>query len=106
MQPGSRGPSPAAVPGHLPDIPRRSAALRDSEIARMAFRVQLLMRRGFPEYHAERWADVLVSRDRARDDRRLCAECAHLSSAWACRQGQAVVTDRLQRCQAFDWSKP
>lgn len=106
MQPGTRGPCPAAVPGYLPPVAPPRPALNDREIARMQFRRDLLQLRGFPPAYAERWADVLHHRDWTGEDRHLCAECWHLRADWTCREHRHVVVDRLQRCESFVWQTP
>lgn len=106
MIPGSRGPCRPDFLGHLPPPAPKRPALTEREIARMAYRVELLKLRGYPEQHAERWADVLQERDWSRGDRRLCAECAHLRGDWTCSKGGSVVPSQLQRCETFTWSRP
>ncbi len=95
-----------AVPGYMPAPAPLRPPLTDREISRMQFRVALLQRRGFQELHAERWADVLQHRDTDRDDRRLCAECRHVTRSWGCRRGGTVVVDLLQRCHRFQLETP
>lgn len=89
---------PALSPDHAP--------ASDREQARKAFRVWLFEQHGWTPRRAAAWADVLMVRDRQRDDRRLCVECANLSSKWDCRKGGPVLADQLQRCGTFDWRKP
>lgn len=84
----------------------------------MDFRMRLLMRRGWPIAKAEAWVDKLLARDRDRDDRRACIECAHLMRTGGCSQMQRgrirgasthhsnhPITDILMRCEAFAWQK-
>jgi hypothetical protein len=97
-------------------------ALNDKQIARMQFRLDLFARRGFSEAAAEALAERLAQRDHDRDDRRMCAECAHLQDGGTCfaaargwipnttrhddwRQHTPVRT-LLQRCEAFTFSTP
>lgn len=98
----------------------------DAEIRRFEFRVGLFKRRGLDEKRAELLADSLVGRDRDRDDRRLCLECAGLQKPLPARNGWPAsppacgpasrakvgprrvepVLDVLQRCLHFTWVKP
>ena len=50
---------------------------------------------------ADRVAEMLLHRDRAGDDRRLCIECAHAGPGWRCAKREAFMVDQLQRCPAF-----
>lgn len=98
------------------------AALDDRQIARMAFRIGLFMRRGIAEADAELLADRLHDRDTDRDSRHVCAECRHPTAdhptygrgCFAARQGWIKGASRnlgplmttLQRCTAFEWQVP
>ena len=104
--PGGRGPVPPTVPGYLPPPAPTRPALTEREMGRMRFRIDLFQSRGFPQQHAERWADVLQHRDWTRDDRRMCTECCHLKADWSCRENGVVAVDRLQRCELFGWEMP
>lgn len=92
-------------------------ALTDRGIARMAWRISMLQRRGLTEAQAERTADMLADRDASGDDRRLCLECKNLQRSGGClgaQQGRIPntlrrhepVRDILQRCEAFEWQTP
>jgi hypothetical protein len=103
-------------------------ALTDRQLGRMSFRLDLLQRRGFTEAEAEALADRLAQRDYDRDDRRMCAECAHLQERGTCfvaglrrtdeRTGKSTgglpntaryftpIRTLLQRCEAFSFAKP
>ena len=79
----------------------------------------LLDAKGLGLADAEVLADKLAQRDRSVDDRRLCAECAHLAghaaTSWSCRNWQqagvairskdaqlpADLVRQLQRCEGF-----
>lgn len=50
---------------------------------------------------ADRLAELLVHRDRDRDDRALCIECSRASGGWRCSARQAFLLDQLQRCPSF-----
>lgn len=94
----------------------------DREINRFNFRVALFMRRGMTQGHAETMADRLYERDFERDDRRICAECKHVTAdhpkygrgCFAARQGWikgaskhlSPILDLLQRCEAFEFVTP
>lgn len=91
---------------HLPPPAPHRPALTTRGINRMQLRVELMQRRGSPELHAERWADVLHQRDLDSDDRRMCVECAHLRHDWSCTKRGIVVVDLLQRCEKFGWQTP
>jgi len=95
--------------------------MNDREISRMEFRIGLFRRRGWQLQRAERFADVLLVRDREHSDQRACIECAHLQRGFqgslpcfAAAQGWVKsascrlepVTDVLQRCERFEWAKP
>lgn len=92
-------------------------SMNDREIGRMEFRIGLMRRRGWPLQRAERFADVLLARDREHSDQRACIECAHLQRAGTCfaaQQGWIANADRrlepvndvLARCANFQWAKP
>ena len=51
---------------------------------------------------ADQLTEILASRDRRLDDRRLCVECAHAGPRWHCRKKQGFLTDVLQRCKHFE----
>ena len=105
--------------------------MTDREASRRAFRVGLFERRlrsldkayertptSSPLDRAERLADLVLERDRQRDDRRLCIECAGLQRTGYCqaagrgRLGPSTstrhqpVADVLFRCPQFTWSVP
>ena len=94
----------------------RSTAMNTVEIDTFTARLARFTDKGLPLTHAEKLADRLVTRDRERDDRRLCLECAHLAwsghcSNWraagaAIRVGNArvpvVLFDQLQHCAGFN----
>lgn len=87
-----------------PELPQPMNA---REIKRWLFRAQMFQRHHqWPEDRAEQWADTLLRRDRAGDDRRLCAECANLLSQWRCAQRGPVLAETLQRCPTFKWETP
>jgi hypothetical protein len=78
-------------------------------------RLSLFTDRGLDMDDAEAMVERLASRDRERDDRRLCLECLHLSgasSARRCSQWQALgihspaipadLATILQRCSEFN----
>ena len=46
-------------------------------------------------------AEKLVNRDRDRDDRRLCVECAHAGPGWRCNRNAGFMLEQLQRCNQF-----
>lgn len=90
--------------------------------ARHDFRVGLFQRRGLSVEAASTLADRLVERDADRDDRRVCAECAHVTAdhpkygrgCFAARQGWihgaskhlSPILNLLQRCEGFKFSTP
>ena len=88
-------------------------AWTDGDIARFLDRRARLLRWGWAEAEAEKLAERLAVRDRERDGRRMCLECAHLQRAggWRCGQwkqagigGAALPADLvqlLQRCEGF-----
>ena len=90
---------------------RKSESVSDIETARLA----LFTDRGLSLNDAQISVGRLRTRDRERDDRRLCLECRHLSGGpggWQCSQWRmlnvrstAVPADLalllLQRCKAF-----
>lgn len=71
----------------------------------MAFRIQLLMRRGLEERDAEAMADRLADRDHEQDDRRDCLECSNLRGMNCAVRGP-VLRGTLQRCPTFNWEVP
>lgn len=85
----------------------------DREIFRFQFREGLFIRRGFEPERAERAAESLVYRDRNRDDRRMCVECAYWQRSHPSRNAVCahtridVLPDTLQRCGLpFAWQTP
>jgi len=91
-----------------------TVAMNTSEIAAFNGRSHIFTERGLAQQLAEELADALVTRDRQRDDRRLCLECSHLRGgdrSWTCSNGhlaglgtshipgEQVV--QLQRCNGF-----
>lgn len=91
-----------------------TSAMNTSEITAFNGRYHLFVERGLAKQLAEELADALVTRDRQRDDRRLCLECSHLRGSdrsWSCCHGhlaglgtshipgEQVV--QLQRCNGF-----
>lgn len=79
----------------------------DREIARFTFRAALFRRRGLPPAAADRTAERLVERDRDRDERRLCIECAHRQQSRTCFLGLPMTpSDLLARCPSFEFQKP
>ena len=86
----------------------------DVEIRRFQTRVVIFKRRGQSEREAEQLAERLLSRDRDRDDRRMCIECANLRRGGGClaaSRGRIPGADRrlapvqtvLARCEQFEW---
>lgn len=65
----------------------------DRETARFTFRDALFKRRGCSPAEAETLADQLATRDRDRDDRRLCLECSHLQRDGGCFQARQGLLD-------------
>lgn len=99
----------------------------ERDIARFQARVPMFMRRGVTEARAEQIAERLVLRDRERDDRRMCIECAGLQRPLRPMDGRPTpcprcgpaarglikgprlvepVIDLLQRCPHFSFAKP
>lgn len=89
-------------------------AMNTAEIDTFMSRVHLFTKLGISLAEAESTADSLVKRDRQKDDRRLCLECAHLrhsTGAWRCGQWKAADaphpelssqwSKQPQRCGAF-----
>lgn len=86
-----------------------------SENGMLAARLALFTGRGMSMEDAEARAVRMESRDRERDDRRLCLECLHLSGGaggWRCSQWRKrqcngpdipgdLVTVVLHRCAGF-----
>lgn len=54
---------------------------------------------GYP--NAKSRAEMLLHRDRAIDDLRLCIECLHAGTGWRCLRREAFMLDKLQRCPSF-----
>jgi hypothetical protein len=113
--PGS--PTHEAAPATAWDSDRwcwpNSPAMNTREIDTFTARLALFTDKGESLDDAERLADRLVIRDRERDNRRLCLECAHLQGygRWRCGNWQAADVARqglagdlvlmLQRCRGF-----
>jgi hypothetical protein len=76
------------------------------EIGRFLFREGLFRRRGMSAADAERVADRLAGRDQDRDDRRICAECAHFQQSRTCFKQLPTSFIQLIRCEGFAWQKP
>jgi hypothetical protein len=101
----------AGFVGGRQTLPRKSESGSDIETARLA----LFTDRGLSLNDAQISVGRLRTRDRERDDRRLCLECRYLSGgpgAWQCSQWQMLnvrspalpadlVLLLLQRCKAF-----
>jgi len=93
-----------------------SQAMTSAEVERMQARLALFTARWLTASEAEALAARLVIRHREDDDRRCCAECAHLSraSTWRCARARAAglndaglpsdLVAQLQRCRAFQQS--
>jgi len=105
--------------------------MTEREASRYAFRVGLFERRlrsldtayqrtpsSSPTERAERMADLVLERDRQRDDCRICLECKNLQRTGYCQAaGRGLlgsststrhqpVADVLFRCPQFAWSVP
>ena len=95
-----------------------SSAMNERELDTFTLRLETFTSKGLRLHEAEAQADVLVQRDRAADDRRLCLECIHLHGSTGRRRcGNGVVADiglraadallpsdltrQLQRCAGF-----
>ena len=91
----------------------------DAEQRRFDFRAAMFQRRGLGERDVLALAEQLLQRDRQRDDRRVCIECAHMQRSGHCmavKQGRmqvacpadqfTVMPQLLQRCTAFRWATP
>jgi hypothetical protein len=87
-----------------------AVAWTDADIARFLDRRTRLMRWGWAESDAENLAERLVTRDRERDDRVSCAECAHYRPGDCGNHRRAVLHSpdlgrdllaTLQRCPGF-----
>lgn len=99
-----------------------SEAMNGREIDTFTGRLARFTDKGLILADAEQQADRLLIRDRDRDDRSLCLECAHLHGAghWRCgnRHRAEVATQlkdahlpgalvlTLQRCPGFGGSTP
>ena len=97
-----------------------STAMNTAEIDRFTARLARFTDRGVILSEAERLADLLVIRDRERDDRALCLECTHLQRAGRCGNWQAAgvairardafmpveLVRQLQRCDGFTGALP
>jgi hypothetical protein len=87
-----------------------AVAWTDGDIARFIDRRARLLRWGWAELDAEMLAERLVKRDRERDDRVSCAECAHYRPG-RCGNHQRAglhgvdagrdLVSMLQRCPGF-----
>lgn len=75
-------------------------AWTDAEIATFEKRQARTSWLGYGD-RADRAADMLLHRDRERDDRSLCIECAHARPGSRCAKREAFMVDQLQRCPAF-----
>ena len=96
-----------------------SEAMTGSEIDTFTARVIRFAAKGVIHTDGEALADKLVTRDREKDDRRLCLECSHLAgygaTSWRCGNWQAAkvahraldsklsadLVMQLQRCDGF-----
>ncbi|NVO05673.1 MAG: hypothetical protein HXX19_06910 [Rhodoferax sp.] len=90
-------------------------AMNTAEIDRFTARLARFTGRGVIQGDAECLADRLVTRDREKDDRALCLECAHLQRGGCCgnwQQSGVAIRARdalldtefmhlLQRCDGF-----
>jgi hypothetical protein len=79
-------------------LPPDAAAAVESE--RHAVRRARIIWMGYVEV-ADHLVEILTSRDRRLDDRRLCVECANSGPRWHCRKKQGFLIDVLQRCKYF-----
>jgi hypothetical protein len=91
-----------------------SPAMNGQEIDLFLSRLAHFTDKGWKLVEAEQLADKLLSRDREKDDRRLCLECSHLKGIhrWRCgnwRQADMAVqvltadlVPMLQRCRGFN----
>lgn len=105
-------------------MPVHRPAWGDAAIERFQWRVALFQRRGEAPEAAEALADRLDLRDRERDDRGCCLECARMQHSrdpgrtdgcLAAREGwlgpgvdRRLIPLRrvLQRCPGLDYIKP
>jgi hypothetical protein len=101
----------AGFVGSSQALPGKSESVSDMETARLS----LFSDRGLNLNEAQVAVRRLRTRDRERDDRRLCLECRHLSrgpGGWQCSQWRMLnvrsptlpadlVLLLLQRCKAF-----
>jgi hypothetical protein len=92
--------------------------MNTAEIDRFKTRLARLTDLGVLQSDAERMADLLVIRDRERDDRAMCLECTHLQRGGRCgnwqHSGVAIrardafmpleLVRQLQRCEGFTHS--
>ncbi len=95
-----------------------SGAMNKRELDTFTQRLETFTNKGLRLHEAETLADVLVRRDRAADDRRLCLECSHLQGGTGRRRcGNGLLagiglrpadtqlpndlTCQLQRCTGF-----
>ena len=94
-------------------------AMNGTEIDTFTARVIRFAAKGVTHTNGEALADKLVTRDREKDDRRLCLECQHLTGqtagSWRCRDWQRAgialqardaglpgdLVRALQRCDGF-----
>jgi hypothetical protein len=91
-----------------PDL--SAVAWTDADIGRFAAVRGRLLRWGWPEVESEALADGIVRARRDGDDRRTCAECAHLRAGRRCGNARAAglvpelpreLVTLLQRCPGF-----
>lgn len=100
------------------DLGNAIAPMNPRELSRFEFRMGLFRRRGCTPDEVDQLADRCLVRDRDRDTRHFCLECAHLQQdrgCFAARQGwfgrgvprrMEPVRNELARCDFFEWSKP
>lgn len=98
------------------------SAMNSAEIALFQTRVHHLVTFGVSLSDAESLADRLVTRDRDRDDRHVCLECAHMrhGGQWRCTNRHMgpgaraqwgmplvrAIAEKLQRCEGFTCVAP
>lgn len=116
----ANGAAPATAPDPLATVDvtdlhtwPHTQAMNPGEVEAFTARLVRFADKGLHHSDAERLADVLVTRDREGDDRRLCLECNHLQGhgRWRCGNWQAANVARdglvrevvlmLQRCPGF-----
>ena len=95
-----------------------STAMNTAEVETFTARLARFTDHGVILSDAECLADRMVIRDREKDDRAMCLECAHLQRGWRCgnwqRAGVAIraldafipvtLVRQLQRCNGFNHS--